>query len=130
MRNSGDFGVLLEDHEQRQHVDAVGCRTFLTEVSSMFGFDILQISSGYCTSRYVVGAPPPPLPSRGYGPGSVSRSGRFACEERAAGISLTKSWVEPGAGLEAAERRRVSASANNRTAIPSCTDRADPASKI
>jgi hypothetical protein len=100
----------------------------------MFVFDILQISSGYCTSRYVVVAlhalVPPPPPPRGYGPGSVSCPGRFTCEERAPGFRLTKTWVEPAAGLEAAERRRESASANNRTAIPSCTYGADPASKI
>jgi len=31
---------------QRQHVAAVGCRTFCSELNSVFVFDILQMDSG------------------------------------------------------------------------------------
>jgi len=33
--------------QQRQYVDAVRCRTFLSGSISMFVFDILQIPTGY-----------------------------------------------------------------------------------
>jgi hypothetical protein len=56
--------------QQKQHVDAVGCRTFSSRLIRMPVFDILQIPSGciQICSGYV--SPNfNPHPSPGYGPG-------------------------------------------------------------
>jgi hypothetical protein len=42
--------------QQRQHMDAVGCHTFITGLISMFMFDIVQFPSGRIAATYT---PPP-----------------------------------------------------------------------
>ena len=78
----------------------------------MFVFDSYKFLVS--APRILVGA----LHPTDSGPGSASRPSRFTCEERAAGIHLTKSWVELGASLDAEENTKLSASAKNRTRIP------------